>query len=270
MRRRSTRRCRRRSCRRATFRGDLQMHSTWSDGGETHRDDGRRRPRARARRASAITDHSYGLPIAQRHEHGGGRRSSIGRSTRSTSAARAGSASSKASRPTSSPTARSICSRTSAACSSSWSPRRTRCCGGPTDQTARMLGRGRAARRRDPRPSAGPDVQQPAGRVGATGARVFARPPKRGVAIEIDGNWHRQDIDYELARAARSRPGCLFALDSDAHCIARAALHRLRHRARAARRRSRRSRRQLLEQRAARGVDGGAREAARRLHAACA
>jgi putative hydrolase len=38
------------------------------------------------------------------------------------------------------------------------------------------------------------------------------------VAIEIDGNWHRQDIDYELAEIALEE-GCLFALDSDAHSI---------------------------------------------------
>jgi putative hydrolase len=36
------------------------------------------------------------------------------------------------------------------------------------------------------------------------------------VAIELDGNWHRQDIDFELARRALDA-GCLFALDSDAH-----------------------------------------------------
>jgi putative hydrolase len=38
------------------------------------------------------------------------------------------------------------------------------------------------------------------------------------VAIEIDGNWHRQDIHYALARQALDA-GCLFALDSDAHSI---------------------------------------------------
>ena len=45
---------------------------------------------------------------------------------------------------------------------------------------------------------------------------VFRIAAKVGVAIELDGNWHRQDIDYLLARRALDA-GCLFALDSDAH-----------------------------------------------------
>jgi putative hydrolase len=47
---------------------------------------------------------------------------------------------------------------------------------------------------------------------------VFEAAAKRGVAIELDGNWHRQDVDYLLARRALDA-GCLFALDSDAHSI---------------------------------------------------
>jgi putative hydrolase len=41
-------------------------------------------------------------------------------------------------------------------------------------------------------------------------------PADAGVAIEIDGDPSRQDIDYVLAGRAL-RAGCLFALDSDAH-----------------------------------------------------
>jgi putative hydrolase len=48
---------------------------------------------------------------------------------------------------------------------------------------------------------------------------VFREAAKRDVAIELDGNWHRQDIDYELAAIAMEA-GCIFALDSDAHSIA--------------------------------------------------
>jgi putative hydrolase len=48
--------------------------------------------------------------------------------------------------------------------------------------------------------------------------RVFAEAARRRVAVEIDGNWHRQDIDFGLARLALDA-GCLFALDSDAHSI---------------------------------------------------
>ena len=39
---------------------------------------------------------------------------------------------------------------------------------------------------------------------------------KPDVAIEIDGDPSRQDLDYDLARRAVDA-GCLFALDSDAH-----------------------------------------------------
>jgi putative hydrolase len=45
---------------------------------------------------------------------------------------------------------------------------------------------------------------------------VFARAAKTGVAIELDGDVSRQDLDHRIARAAK-KAGCLFALDSDAH-----------------------------------------------------
>lgn len=45
---------------------------------------------------------------------------------------------------------------------------------------------------------------------------VFASAAQRGVAIEIDGDPARQDLDHTLASRARDA-GCLFALDSDAH-----------------------------------------------------
>jgi putative hydrolase len=45
---------------------------------------------------------------------------------------------------------------------------------------------------------------------------VFEAAARAGVAIEIDGDPSRQDIDYLLARRALDA-GCLFALDSDAH-----------------------------------------------------
>jgi histidinol phosphatase-like PHP family hydrolase len=45
---------------------------------------------------------------------------------------------------------------------------------------------------------------------------VFRRAAKTGVAIELDGDVSRQDLDHRIARAAK-KAGCLFALDSDAH-----------------------------------------------------
>lgn len=47
---------------------------------------------------------------------------------------------------------------------------------------------------------------------------VFAAAAESDVAIEIDGDPSRQDIDFELAQRA-VRAGCLFALDSDAHSV---------------------------------------------------
>src|SRR5207244_8608100 len=45
------------------YHGDLQMHSVWSDGSQTL-DDIVRGGLARGYAFSAVTDHSYGLPIA--------------------------------------------------------------------------------------------------------------------------------------------------------------------------------------------------------------
>jgi histidinol phosphatase-like PHP family hydrolase len=45
---------------------------------------------------------------------------------------------------------------------------------------------------------------------------VFASAAQRGVAIEIDGDPARQDLDHTLASRAFAA-GCVFALDSDAH-----------------------------------------------------
>jgi histidinol phosphatase-like PHP family hydrolase len=54
--------------------------------------------------------------------------------------------------------------------------------------------------------------------VTANWPRVFRAAAKAGVAIEIDGDPSRQDVDHDLARAA-IEAGCLFALDSDAHSV---------------------------------------------------
>jgi histidinol phosphatase-like PHP family hydrolase len=86
------------------------------------------------------------------------------------------------------------------------------------DQTGRML-----------QAIAHPSVRilaHPRGRI--TGSRagviadwdtVFRSAAKRGVAIEIDGDPSRQDVDHALASRALDA-GCLFALDSDAHTTA--------------------------------------------------
>jgi putative hydrolase len=85
----------------------------------------------------------------------------------------------------------------------------------PDDQTPRLL-----------RAVATPGVHilgHPRGRmygsrpgVTADWAAVFAAAARADVAVEIDGDPARQDVDYALAKLAVSA-GCLFALDSDAH-----------------------------------------------------
>jgi histidinol phosphatase-like PHP family hydrolase len=47
---------------------------------------------------------------------------------------------------------------------------------------------------------------------------VFAAAARRGVAVEIDGDPSRQDLDHVLAAQALEA-GCIFALDSDAHTV---------------------------------------------------
>lgn len=197
------------------YRGDFQMHSSWSDGGE--------RIEAMAEGCMGlghtclgITDHSYGLPVAR-----GVSMADIARQHREIDALNArygdrfrvfkgieaniladGSLDLQ-------PEERDVFEFVVASPHSLL--RR------PDDQTARMLSAVRGA--------SVTILGHPRGRVynsrpgvSADWARVFAEAAKRRVAIELDGNWHRQDIDFELARHALDA-GCIFALDSDAHSI---------------------------------------------------
>jgi histidinol phosphatase-like PHP family hydrolase len=66
-------------------------------------------------------------------------------------------------------------------------------------------------------------LAHPRGRVAGTRAgivadwdEVFGRAASVNVAVEIDGDPARQDLDHELASRAL-QAGCVFALDSDAH-----------------------------------------------------
>ncbi len=54
--------------------------------------------------------------------------------------------------------------------------------------------------------------------IAADWGEVFAAAADSGVAIEIDGDPSRQDLDFALARQAVDA-GCLIALDSDAHGV---------------------------------------------------
>jgi histidinol phosphatase-like PHP family hydrolase len=87
-----------------------------------------------------------------------------------------------------------------------------------TDQTARMVA---AVRQPGVAILGHPQGRMYNTRPGITAdwRKVFKAAASRHVAVELDGNWHRQDLDYELAAIALEE-GCIFALDSDAHSIA--------------------------------------------------
>ncbi len=200
---------------RASYRGDFQMHSTWSDGGETV-----------AAMASAcmdlgqtcmgVTDHSYGLPIAR-----GMSMSAVARQHQEIDRF-------NAQHRGRFRVFKGIEANILAGGSLDLQPDECRLfefvVASPhsalrraDDQTERMLAAVRA-----PRVAV---LGHPRGRIYNTRAgvvadwhRIFREAAARRVAIEIDGNWHRQDLDFELVGHAL-QAGCLLALDSDAHSI---------------------------------------------------
>ena len=83
------------------------------------------------------------------------------------------------------------------------------------DQTARMVAATRG--------SSVAILGHPRGRVfntrpgiAADWRQVFEIAAERRVAIELDGNWHRQDLDYELARLALAA-GFILSLEREDH-----------------------------------------------------
>ena len=197
------------------YRGDLQMHSTWSDGSQTLEaivDAGRSRGYAWC----AVTDHSGGLPIANGLSPArfAAQRVEIDRLNRDGDGAfrllTGVEANIRADGTVDvDPADRALFDIVVAA------PHAV--LHSAADQTPRMLAAVTA-----------PGVHvlgHPRGRmfgsrpgVTADWPRVFAAAAANGVAIEIDGDPARQDLDYDLARAADAA-GCLFALDTDAHAV---------------------------------------------------
>ncbi|MEO7191950.1 MAG: PHP domain-containing protein [Vicinamibacterales bacterium] len=201
---------------RADYRGDLQMHSTWSDGGESIAElaagcvD-------RGYTYCAITDHSAGLPIArgvsaerfvqQHREIDEVNRECAGRfhvfKGVETNIAADGSLD----------VPPGELSRFDIVLAAPHSKLRI-----ADDQTARMV---RAVSLAGVHVLAHPRGRMYGSRAGiiADWDRVFAVAAARHVAIEIDGDPSRQDLDYALAARALDA-GCLLALDSDAHSTA--------------------------------------------------
>jgi putative hydrolase len=194
------------------YRGDLQTHSTWSDGGESiaalAAD-----ARARGYAFLGVSDHSYGLKIAR---------------GMSMASARKRRKEIDALNETWGPTFRvinAVEANIPADGGVDMTPAELRefelVLAAPhsklrkdDDQTARMI----AAVRH-------PGVHilaHPRGRmysrqgVLARWDEVFLAASRSGVAVELDGDPYRQDLDHTLARRALDA-GCLFALDSDAH-----------------------------------------------------
>ena len=195
------------------YRGDLQMHSTWSDGTE---------PLEtlveacveRGYRYCAITDHSYGLAIAggvsmvdleRQHQEIDALNQRFAGTFRMIKGIEAniradGSVDMTADE----------LQRLELVVAAPHSALRTE-----SDQTARMIA---AVRQPGVHILGHPRGRKLATRPGVTANwdLVFEAAAEAGVAIEIDGDPSRQDIDFTLAERALAS-GCLFALDSDAH-----------------------------------------------------
>jgi histidinol phosphatase-like PHP family hydrolase len=201
---------------RRTYLGDLQMHSTWSDGAESIADLAEGAETLGWKRIG-VTDHSYGLPIARgmsmeaavrQHEEIDGLNATLKGRVRVYKGVEANILADGA--LDLSEEERRVFEYVIASPHSQLRKE--------IDQTPRMLAAVRL-----------PGVAilgHPQGRmyntrpgIAADWVKIFREAAQRDVAIELDGNWHRQDIDYELAALAVDE-GCIFALDSDAHSIA--------------------------------------------------
>lgn len=195
------------------YRGDLQMHSEWSDGVPTLADI----VEACLQRGyvyAAVTDHSYGLAIAggmtmaqaaEQHEAIALLNAEYGPQFRLIRGIEANIGSDGA--LDLSPEEAKQFELVLAAPHSKLRK--------ADDQTARLT---TAIENREVHVLAHPRGRISGSRAGivADWDTVFTRAAHEGVAIEIDGDPARQDVDYALAARALSL-GCIFAIDSDAH-----------------------------------------------------
>jgi histidinol phosphatase-like PHP family hydrolase len=195
------------------YRGDLQMHSTYSDGSQTLEvivETGL----ARGYEYSAVTDHSYGLPIAhgvsmaqltQQHREIDRLNEQYAGRFRLIKGIEANILADGTLDMTAEERRRLelVVAAPHSALRSS------------VDQTRRIL---TAVRTPDVHILGHPRGRKYGVRPGVTADwdRIFDAAARATVAIEIDGDPRRQDVDHELARRALDA-GCIFALDSDAH-----------------------------------------------------
>jgi histidinol phosphatase-like PHP family hydrolase len=195
------------------YRGDLQMHSEWSDGYPTV-DQIADACLQRGYAYAAVTDHSYGLKIAG------------GMSMPEAAQQRAAIDEVNARHGTQFRLLQGIEANIDTAGRLDLSEEEA-----ATFDLVLAAPHSRLRRNEDQTDRMLTAISQPAVRILAhprgriTGSRagviadwdaVFASAAARGVAIEIDGDPARQDLDHTLASRALNA-GCLFALDSDAH-----------------------------------------------------
>ena len=198
------------------YRGDLQMHSTWSDGSQSL-EDIIAEAVARGYEYCAVTDHSHGLSIAgglsierfaQQHEEIDRLNAQFARRFCLLKGVEA-----------------NILADGSLDMTTDELRRMEIVVAAPHavlrathDQTDRMI---RAVQTPGVHILGHPRGRKYGERPGvlADWRRVFAAAKQSNVAVEIDGDPSRQDIDYQLARDAVAA-GCLFALDTDAHATA--------------------------------------------------
>ena len=195
------------------YRADLQMHSDWSDGSQTL-EDIIQTGISRGYTHSAVTDHSYGLPIAgglpmvkvaQQHREIDALNAKYAGRFRLLKGIEANIRADGSVDMTPSELAQFeiVVAAPHSALRSS------------IDQTPRMLA---AVQTPGVHILGHPRGRMYGSRPGVTAQweHVFAAAARFGVAIELDGDPARQDLDYDLARQAIAS-GCLFAIDSDAH-----------------------------------------------------
>jgi len=196
----------------ADYAGDLQMHSEWSDGSPSVEDISRA-CQARGYAYAAVTDHSHGLPIAggMTMNEAAEQRRALDQVNATTDHFRLlqgieANIGADGQLDLSRDEAR-VFELVLAAPHSRL--RRAE------DQTERLV---TAVQHPAVRILAHPRGRIRESRAGivANWDTVFAAAACAGVAVEIDGDPARQDVDYVLAASARDA-GCLFALDSDAH-----------------------------------------------------
>ena len=195
------------------YRGDLQMHSVWSDGTQTL-ESIVAAGLARGYQYSAVTDHSYGLPIAngvsmddlarQHQEIDALNKRSKGRFRLLKGIEANILADGSLDMQDDELQAIEIVVAAPHSALRSSAPQTARLVKAVSRRGVHILGHPRG-RKYGTRPGVAADWEA-----------VFTAAVRTGVAVEIDGDPSRQDLDHQLARQAAAA-GCLFALDSDAH-----------------------------------------------------